>query len=140
MTLQPVLDSLDKLTLVVTSLREGLAEPNRSDIVRSGIIKNFEFVYELSWKTIKRLLEYWGITTGGPRDNLGKAFQEGLIQNESVWLEILSDRNLTVHTYDKKLAREVSDRIAQNYMAEFEFLLQSLTKQVHSMKMPGSQP
>lgn len=140
MSLQPILDSLSKLDNAVTSLRDGLAEPNRSDIIRAGIIKSFEFVYELSWKTIKRLLEYKGMTTGGPRDNLGKAYQEGFIRNEAVWLEILSDRNLTVHTYDKKLAREVSDRIAINYMPEFEFLLQTLIKQVDTLKASASIP
>ena len=50
----------------------------------------------------------------------------GYIDNESVWLEILQDRNQTVHTYDQKFAQQMCDRIKTKYLPEFKKLLATL--------------
>lgn len=40
---------------------------NVDELDRDGVIKRFEFTFELFWKTIKMLLEYEGFDCAGPR-------------------------------------------------------------------------
>jgi len=42
-------------------LRDGLTVTNPSPLERSGIIKSFEFTFELGWKTLKDLLNEKGV-------------------------------------------------------------------------------
>ena len=58
-----------------------------------------------------------------PKDVLTKAYQNELIHNENVWLDIIKDRNLSVHTYNKLLADELVEKIKNKYIFEFESLL-----------------
>lgn len=39
----------------------------------------------------------------------------GLIEEGHLWLELLHDRNLTVHTYDEEKASEMLNRITEIY-------------------------
>ena len=47
-----------------------------------------------------------------------QSFQIGLIDNGHVWIDALSNRNLTTHTYDEELAikmtSEILDAFCQN--------------------------
>ncbi|BDU60159.1 hypothetical protein FLA4_05690 [Candidatus Rickettsia kotlanii] len=36
-----------------------------------------------------------------------EAFVAGIINDESLWIYMLTDRNMTSYTYDKKLADEI---------------------------------
>src|SRR5258708_4787975 len=89
------------------SVRSPVAEPR--DI--SGIIKDFEIAYELGWKALKAFLEGQGHETKSAKDVFAQAYQLHYLADEAVWLEIINDRNLTVHTYDETLARQLMDRI-----------------------------
>jgi nucleotidyltransferase substrate binding protein (TIGR01987 family) len=44
-----------------------------SDQDKAGAIQAFEFSYELSWKTMKRILAYKGIDVRSPRDTFREA-------------------------------------------------------------------
>lgn len=92
----------------------------------SGIIKDFELVYEIAWKALKKSLEQHGHETGSAREAFATAYQLRWLHNESVWIEMIRDRNLTVHTYNKELAKEMSDRIRQTYVSEFGALFEKL--------------
>lgn len=71
-SLQRFKDSLQKMENAQDSLEAAVALPIKHPRDSAGIIQNFEFVYELSWKTLKRLLELLGHTSGSARD----AFQQ----------------------------------------------------------------
>jgi len=43
--------------------------------------------------------------------------------DEDVWKEMLSDRNLTIHTYRAETATLVLNNIISKYVASFELLL-----------------
>ena len=43
---------------------------------KAGAIQAFEFCYELSWKTMKRILALRGQETGSPKDTFRKAALE----------------------------------------------------------------
>lgn len=115
----------DALKALEKSLSTPVAEPR--DL--SGIIKDFEMVYELSWKTLKKFLEKEGHETGSAKQTFSLAFQLGFIDKDELWSEIIKDRNLTVHTYNERFAREMCDRIRAQYFSELSKLYQSIRKQ-----------
>jgi nucleotidyltransferase substrate binding protein (TIGR01987 family) len=105
------------------SLKESLEIPITTKRDLSGIIKDFELLYELSWKVLKLHLELAGHQTNNARHAFSVAYQLGLLKDENVWLQIIKDRNMTVHTYDEKFAREMVKRIETLYFKAFESLV-----------------
>jgi nucleotidyltransferase substrate binding protein (TIGR01987 family) len=96
-------------------LEQSIAIDNPSEVERAGLIQFFEMSIELAWKLLKDYLEEEGFQLISPRDAVKQAFQAGLIGDGHTWLEALKDRNLTVHTYEEKIAIEVEKRIRQLY-------------------------
>ena len=96
-----------------------------SDAERAGLIQFFEMAFELSWKVLKDYLEEEGFTVQSPRDTLKQAFQAGLLENGHVWMEALQDRNLTVHTYEEKIAIAVEQKIRDAYFPALLTLFQT---------------
>ena len=71
-----------------------------NDFVQSGLINKFNLQFELSWKLLKRLLEYEGATlaaSGSPRAILKEAYRFYDFIDEAAWLEMLRDRNTNVY-------------------------------------------
>lgn len=91
-------------------------------LLQAGLIQTYEFTFELAWKTLNDYLEMEGFTVPSPRATLRQAFQCGYIQQGDVWLKALNDCNLTAHTYDDEVAKEVIADIQQTYY----FLLKDL--------------
>ncbi|MFL0194282.1 nucleotidyltransferase substrate binding protein [Clostridium sp. WILCCON 0269] len=60
---------------------------------------------------MKDYLEAQELYTKSPRGTIKQAYQIGLIDDGHVWIDALADRNLTVHTYDDKLAKRKCLRI-----------------------------
>lgn len=110
----------------VNRLREALdiIQGSNFEIIRDGIIKRFEFATELSWKTAREYLLLEGeVNINSPKSTMKAAYRIGLISNESGWLGILDDRNLTVHIYDEHEANEIFCRIRDKHIGLFEELL-----------------
>ena len=97
-------------------------ERDLSLLEKGGVIKAFEFTYELAWNTLKDILESQNYEIRGPRDAVEKAFNRGLIENGDVWAEIMKDRNLTTHTYNEEIADTIFDAIVSSYYDAFEKL------------------
>ncbi len=92
-----------------------------------GLIKSFEYTYELAWNTIRDFYEYQGETNiQGSKDAFRLAFKRGLIVHGEVWMDMLSDRNLTTHTYNESTAKQVIEAITRNYYPEFIALRETL--------------
>ncbi|MBM4252513.1 MAG: nucleotidyltransferase [Deltaproteobacteria bacterium] len=108
--------SFVNLRKAIANLRRSLATPVAEPRDLSGIIRDFEMVYELSWKVIKKVLLADGVDTTGPKDVLTKAFQLGYIDNEAAWLGMIQDRNNAAHVYDEAAARVLVDRIRSQYL------------------------
>ena len=79
--------------------------------MQDAAIQRFEFVIELYWKTLKKILAYEKVESTTPRDVLSKAFQFNLIDDEDAWLATLDDRNNTSHMYSQEEAKRVFSRI-----------------------------
>ena len=67
---------------------------------KAGTIQAFEYCFELTWKTMRRLLEERGTITNSPKETFRKAALEGFIEDPELWFDFLSKRNITVHTYN----------------------------------------
>jgi len=107
-------------------LQDVVTEP-RTDIVRDAAIQRFEFTFEAMWKVVKLYLNGRGYKANSPRDVLKLAFGEGLIPTEDeadAWLQMLTDRNLTTHTYRESLAEEIYERILSAHARHLNFMAQ----------------
>lgn len=113
---------INNLKKALKSLEESLDSPITEARDMAGIIKNFEFVYELSWKALKAALEEAGKVTYSPREALEAAYQFQWIEDPELWPKIIADRNLTSHTYDFDLAENLIDKIKLIYFPEFKRL------------------
>ncbi len=82
-------------------------------------IQRFEFTFELGWKFLKDYFEEKGVVLNYPKEIIQEAFAAGLINDERLWLQMLSDRNMTFHTYNEKLADEIYERI-KKYVPELK--------------------
>lgn len=106
------------------------AELNEAE--QAGLIQFFEMTFELGWKLLKDYLEEQGFQISSPRDSIKTAFQSGLIEDGTIWLQALKDRNLTVHTYNQALAEELSARIRQEYFPNLKALYQLFHEKYHT--------
>lgn len=112
-----------QLVDAVARLREALSDYDKTALesVRDGVIQRFEFCTELAWKTMREYLIDQGYTElNSPKATIRQAFAFGLISDESGWLSLLEDRNLTSHIYNEETAKEIFGHISQKYLALFD--------------------
>jgi nucleotidyltransferase substrate binding protein (TIGR01987 family) len=94
-----------------------------NEMEKQGLIKAFEYTYELSWKTLQDLLHDKGYNNiAGPKPVIEQSFQDGYITDGKGWMRMHKSRNLTSHTYDEETAVEIIEGIRSEYF----FLLQDL--------------
>ena len=94
---------------------------------QQGLIKAFEYTFELAWNTLRDQLRSQGdANLLGSRDTLREAFRLGLISNGEAWMLMIQDRNLTTHTYNRSTADAICQSISATYLACFQELRQRL--------------
>ncbi|MEN1968843.1 nucleotidyltransferase substrate binding protein [Lentibacillus sp. N15] len=101
-----------------------------TELERAGIIQFFEMTFELSWKVLKDYLEAQGYITRSPREAIKQAYQIDLIDDGHIWIEALSKRNLTTHTYDEQMATEFVDEITNVFMPQMKILYKRLREEM----------
>ena len=127
--------TIANFSLALDALRQALRLPILHDRDRAGIIQNFELCFETVWKALKEVLELENVSNiATPRAVMIKALEAKLIENEAIWLSILKDRNLTVHTYNQNLAEAVTQRISNQYFHEFEIAEKFLKNYLNNQK------
>ncbi len=107
--------SFENLKKALNRLAEALQEDQGNSLIVDGTIQRFEFTIEIYWKMLKRLLLSEGIEAKTPRETLKEAYQVGWLQNEQAWLQMLKDRNETLHAYDEEMARRILQNIVGYY-------------------------
>ncbi len=86
--------------------------------------------FELAYKVLKDYLESEGYMVKSPRETVKQAFQMNLIDNGHVWIDALSNRNLTTHTYDEELANKITNEILNAYLPQLEKMYEKLSKEL----------
>ena len=101
-----------------------------SDLEKEGLVQRFEYTFELAWKTLKDFLEAKGVELSFPRDVIKEGFSTQIIANGEVWIEMLDNRNLTAHTYEEKIFKEVLQNIRIKYYSAIAELITYLEKEI----------
>jgi nucleotidyltransferase substrate binding protein (TIGR01987 family) len=115
---------LNSFSQSIERLTEVLKQP-KTVLIRDSAIKRFELTFELAWKSAKAYLGSKGVVCLSPRDCMSEAFRLGLIPDDPRWLRMIADRNLSVHTYNEKLAEDLYGRLG-DYLVLFGELKRSL--------------
>ena len=112
-------------------LKEAMLE-EPTEIIIDGTIQRYEFTFELAWKIMKDYLEYNGFIDGlsSPRNIIQLAFQNKIIKNGDIWIQMMLDRNLLSHLYDEEKSREIYNNIKNSYLVQFEQLKQFLEENI----------
>ncbi len=91
----------------VQTIFEDFRQNLSTDQLKAGAIQSFEFCFELSWKTLKKILQKKGIEANSPRDIFRLAAKEKMISDAKKWFVFLEKRNHTVHCYDESIREDV---------------------------------
>ena len=104
-------------------LEKFILKDKLSELEEQGLIKAFEYTYELGWNTLKDYLEYQGILNmAGSRDVIREAYKANLITNGEEWMSMLVSRNLTSHSYNQETADEIAKAVIGSYFELFKML------------------
>jgi len=94
-------------------LADVLQQPE-TEFIRDAAIQRFEFCFELGWKAMQAVARLEGQECPSPRAAVTTAWRNGWIGDEAAWLDMLDDRNKTVHTYREAIAREVFSAVPRH--------------------------
>ena len=73
-----------------------------SELELEGLVRRFEYTFELAWKVMQDLLVYKGYEfMQGPNGTMKMAFEDGLISNHDGWRKMAKSRNTLSHVYDE---------------------------------------
>jgi nucleotidyltransferase substrate binding protein (TIGR01987 family) len=90
------------------------------DLIKEGLIQRFEYTHELAWNVMKDYAEYQGNNNiSGSRDATREAFQMKLIADGKLWMNMISSRNITSHSYNEETADEIFSLILNVYHPAF---------------------
>ena len=96
-----------------------------------ALIQSFEFSFELSWVALKYFIQYKEVSQFKyARDIIKQAFNKGIIQDGSMWLDMLEDRNTLSHVYNENMAKNIVKNISKKYVVEIKNLYGYLTKEL----------
>ena len=96
-------------------LKQAVDVKNPNVIERAGLIQFFEMSFELAWNLLKDYLGSTSHEVKSSTEAIKTAFQQGIIKNGHDWMDALTDRNLTVHTYDEETADMIEKKVKQTY-------------------------
>ncbi len=130
-SLQKAIESLEKTIKVAENktLAARLDE-DAKNAIKSGVIQNFEFTYELCWKFMRRWLRENAAVEEAEYPRTRKelfrlAARFGLIKEPLSWFSYGDARNLTSHTYDEDKAETVYE-IAVGFREDAKYLMERL--------------
>ncbi len=104
----------------LSQLTEFIEHGELNKFEEQGLIKCFEYTYELAWKVIRDYFIYQGsVEINGSRDAIRMGFNKGLLADGNNWMNMVDDRIKTVHTYDEEQAAQIHDNIVNIYYKLF---------------------
>ena len=126
-----MLQKIENFRRAVERLQEALADSAQnpeSTVIRDGVIQRFEFTFELAWKSLREYMADQGADMSGvvfSKQVFKAAYAAQLIDDEQVWLDMLTSRNITSHVYDDQQAAQVVADIRGRYIAPLAALAAS---------------
>lgn len=121
----------DNFKKAFAQLDKAVLQGDFNELERQGLIKAFEYSYELAWNTLRDFLLNKGYSDIiGSKDSFRLAFQLGLIENGNLWMDMVRSRNLTSHTYNLETAVSIEEEIEKNYHRMFKQLIDRLDQEL----------
>lgn len=110
---------LSNFKKAMTQLERACGREKYDEIELAGLVKIFEFSFELAWKTLQDLLHDDGFSAKSPRETIRQAFEDDCLTEDEteVMLEALEKRNVLSHTYREEVAKEAESLIKNRYFA-----------------------
>lgn len=115
---------------VFTQLSRFMAVDKLNEMEKQGLIKGFEYTYELGWKTLQELLKENGyVNVVGPRPVIEQCIKDGYIPNGKGWIRMHDSRMLATESHDEVAADEIIDNIRGEYFGLLKSLNDRLEKE-----------
>jgi len=111
------------------SVLEKFMKNDKTEQEQAGIIQSFEYCYELSWKIMKKVLNSEGLEVSTPKQVIREAGNAKIIDDVKLWIEFVNKRNLTVHTYNELVLKEIME-IMPKFKNELSKLIKELENRV----------
>ena len=128
MSLEKIKELSGDFSKALKRLEEALNEDlSKGTIIIDGAIQRFEFTFELSWKLTKAVLNHLGTEAASPRGVIKEAFKANVMKDGEGWIDMLEDRNKTLHIYDEEQALTIYDKIKKNHFLLLKNLEKSIT-------------
>ena len=98
-----------------------------NELEEQGLIQAFEYTHELAWNLLKDYLQDQGTQNiNGSKDAVRAAFKVGLIEDGESWMDMITDRNRTSHTYNQSTAEEIAINIIARFFGLFVILREKM--------------
>ena len=119
---------LENFGKALSQLQKACDQEFYTNLERLGLVKTFEFSYELAWKTLKDLLAYEGFEAESPREVFRQSFESRYLEENDceTFLDTLDKRNRLSHTYNESVAMEAEKLIKIRYLPTLLKLRQRL--------------
>ena len=116
-------------------LERFMKKKEMNEMEQQGLIKAFEYTFELAWKTLQDLIREKGYNNIiGTKPVIQQSFEDGYITDGKAWFRMHVSRNLTSHTYDEETAEEIVKSIRNSYFLLFRDLRQKLAEESSGYK------
>ncbi|KII77746.1 HI0074 family nucleotidyltransferase substrate-binding subunit [Vibrio renipiscarius] len=98
-------------------LERACSQESYNELELAGLVQTFEFSFDLTWKTLKDLLEFEGFDVASPRSVFRTTLEAKHLSSEQceIMLEALIKRNLLFHTYDEANVLEAQALILESF-------------------------
>lgn len=123
------------------TLRELTDKPSLSIVERDATIQRFEYTFEATWKTAQMFLnDLEGISANSPKSAVRASWQSGLFDESTaqIALRMCEARNMTVHTYNEKLAQSIYRQI-ESYADVLKIWLDNMIVRLEEQEPPALQ-
>lgn len=110
--------AISTLKNMVKQFHESTSVENH-ETTRDALIKRFEYSIDTLWKLLKNYIEVQhSITAASPRAVLKLCSDNNIITEKQyvMLIKMVEDRNITSHTYNEKLAEQISSKISDYYI------------------------
>ena len=116
-----------KALAAMKSAVELAASRELTDLEKQGLIKGFEFTFELAWNVMKDYLEEQGITgIVGSKGAVRQAYNKGIVNDGQVWIDMIEARNISARTYDNETANKLQKEIIETFYEKFSTFAQKM--------------
>lgn len=121
---------LDQFGEAIEKLQAAVIKKDLTFLEIAGVIKIYEFSFELAWKTVRDFLDEKDVDIIFPRDVIKAAFHYELINDGEIWMDMLEKRKFMNKTFNNNNAQIAYHLIIHEYFKELFDVYTKLKKEV----------